>query len=837
MKHKTKVSGNTALSILLLIVFVLLLSLSISLVRTKLLQNTQDLGMSLAQSYGAEEEMHIASFRNFLNLGAQYVEELSQEEENSQAIQNWLSSYFSKLTVLLGGHVVDPYAVINGQIIAANPWSGDEEHDYQSSGWYQQALNAQGEIIFTDVYIDTITGEPVITASKRLGNGNDVLAMDIYPLSFHENHSSMTLPENCSLYVCDSSGTAIYSVNQWNLSQQALQSYTDFLIEGIRDGSLFAYDASVTDPQGVKRGVYYYQMSNGWLVILTVPLESVLIGDRNMTIYALVAMAILLFAILASMVVRDLIQNQKIQRAGNTIQILGDSFYAIYRVNYRDGTYETIKNSQDLEEILSTGGSYPFLLSTIQERVEPSTYQEFGTCFSLDSIRQRVAEKIPDYGGDYQRRFGNMYKWVNIRTLYNGELAPDEVILCFREVDAEKRQQLQHTIILQEALDTARKSTQAKTIFFSSMSHDMRTPLNAIIGLSELAQKSEGNWEKIRDYMKKIEFSGRQLLTLINDILEVSRLESGKSTLDMKKFNLKCCLEDNGSLFREQAIAEQKDFSMEFDLENPMVLGDPFKLGQIFNNLLSNAFKYSEPGAKIHVLVRQFAFQQHSKYQITVEDTGIGMSQQFLEHLFDPYTRETHFATHSTVGTGLGMPIVKSLVQQMSGEISVESTLGKGSKFVVTLPLTAIIEESESAAPLESSTTPEFHLSGKHILLAEDNELNMEIATDMLVMNGMEVLPACNGQEAVQIFSASAPYAIDAILMDMQMPVMDGCQAAKAIRELDRPDAKTIPILAVTANAFAEDIAKTSEAGMNGHISKPIDFTLLLRKLEELLQK
>lgn len=279
-------------------------------------------------------------------------------------------------------------------------------------------------------------------------------------------------------------------------------------------------------------------------------------------------------------------------------------------------------------------------------------------------------------------------------------------------------------------------------------------------------------------------------------------------------------MEDAAGIFRDQA--EHQDKHCRAGYRNETVVGDGFKIGQILNNLLSNALKYSNPGAEI----RQFDFQRHSKYQIVVEDTGIGMSEQFLEHLFASYSRETCFTSAATVGTGLGMPIVKSLVQQMSGEISVESTLGKGSKFTVTLPLEAVSVEEDSQEKKEDQSSP-FQLAGRKILLAEDNELNMEIATEILAMNGVE---------AVRIFQGAAPYSIDAILMDMQMPEMDGCEAARAIRGLDKPDAATVPIIAVTDNTFAEDIDKTTKAGMNGHISKPIDVELLYQALEKCIK-
>ena len=834
--RKISISSNTALSLLMLVLVAVLLTFSIFLVRTKLLENTQDLGMALAQSYAVEEEMHLDNFRQTINLAAEYVNEIDSEAGNSDEIQHWLSEYFAKLTALQGKSMVDPYVVIDGEIVAANPWDGDADYDYQTTDWYRNALEADGEVVFSDVYTDAITGEPVFTISKALARSGDVLAMDVYIRNQGLHNTAQALPEDSSYYLCDASGTMLYSVTQWDADEETLQAYLDFLMAGIQDGSLSAYDASFEDMEGVERGAYYSVMSNGWTVIMTIPIRDILLGDRSAAANVLAGVGLLLFGVLTAMVIRDLQQNKRIKKAGNTIRILSDSFYAVYRVNFREGTYEAIKMSRDLESQMPRTGGYDFLLATVKQVVESGTYQEFELSFSLESIRQRVSEHIADYGGDYRRRFGEIYKWVNIRTLYDEKLAPDEVILCFRDVDIEKRQQLQHTIILQEALEAAKKSTKAKSDFFSSMSHDMRTPLNAIIGFSQLAQNSQDDCQKMRDYMQKIEFSGRQLLALINDILELSKMEAGKNALNNKRFNLKQYVEEAAGIFHDQAERQGKAFTVDLDMHNEVVVGDEFKIGQILNNLLSNSLKYSNPGAEIRLEIRQFDFQRHSKYQIVVEDTGIGMSEHFLEHLFDPYARETSFTSASTVGTGLGMPIVKSLVQQMSGEISVESTLGKGSKFTVTLPLEAVSGEESTEERREPKKSAAFQLAGRKILLAEDNELNMEIATEILDMSGVEVLQAVNGAEAVRIFQGAAPYSIDAILMDMQMPEMDGCEAARAIRALDKPDAATVPIIAVTANAFAEDIDKTTKAGMNGHISKPIDVALLYQALEKCIK-
>ena len=312
-------------------------------------------------------------------------------------------------------------------------------------------------------------------------------------------------------------------------------------------------------------------------------------------------------------------------------------------------------------------------------------------------------------------------------------------------------------------------------------------------------------------------------------------MEAGKNNLDQRELDLGQLLTNIADIFRDQAQEEEKTLEVSLDFRESNVVGDEKKISQIVNNLLSNAVKYSNPGDTIRLEARQFDFQEHSKYQIVVEDTGIGMSPSFLEHLFDPYSRETAFSSHPTVGTGLGMAIVKSLVQQMSGEISVDSTLGKGSRFTVTLPLKTI-RKQETAKPGEPELEAvPFEWTKRRVLLAEDNALNREIAAEILRQLGAQVLTAVNGAEAVRIFRAEAPYSIDVILMDMQMPEMDGCQAAAAIRRLDRPDAAGIPMIAVTANAFAEDIDRTTKAGMNDHISKPIDPAILRKTMEKLM--
>ena len=835
-RKASRLQGNLLNGLLLLFVALLLVA-AIFLVRTKLLQNAQDLGMALVHSYAVEEEMNISSLETSLNLTSHSIDEVLEQGGDSAAIQNWVKEYLTKITATIGEDLVDLYAVIDGEILAVNPWDGDTIYPYQQTDWYQRAVQAGGTAVRGEAYLDAITGEKVFTISKGLAREGDVLAMDVHIQNKSMHNTAQALPDNCSYFLLDASGQLIYSSTKWDIQPSTLQSYIDYVRVGIEDGSLLAYDAFVQDLEGVSRGVYYQTMRNGWTVILTIPTMHILMGDQNTLIDILAVVALVLFLMLAYITIREALRSRSMKKADDTAHMLGDSFYAIYRVYLRDGSYEGIKIYEDLQGKVPKKGSYGQLIETMRPLVKPSTYRAFEESFSLENIQKRIRQGVEDYGGDYQRLFGDKYRWVNIRTLYDQEVDPNVVILCFRNVDEEKRREMQTILLLQDALEAAQRSTKAKSEFFSGMSHDMRTPLNAIIGCCDLAQKSReaGNAAKAEEYLKKIHFAANQLLELINDILEMSKMEAGKQNLDLREINLEEILQKTADLFRDKILEDGKTLEVLLDIRDTRVLGDERKLIQILNNLLSNAVKYSNKGASIRLMARQFAVQPHSKYQIVVEDTGIGMSPEFLERLFDPYSRETTFTARATVGTGLGMSIVKSLVQQLNGEISVDSKLGEGSRFTVTIPMEPVERNSRATAARPQGLGTFFDWSKRTVLVAEDNEINLEIASALIEQLGAHVLTAKNGQEAVQAFEASAPFAIDAILMDMRMPVMDGCQAASAIRALNRTDASTVPIVAATANVLAEDIAQTTQAGMNDHISKPIQAALLQKTLQALI--
>lgn len=839
IKKKRKIALSVKLNIALILSFCVLIGWGIYLVRDKLLRNAYEMGNQLAQSYADEEENRISMYRLMMNLGAVYINEKIEQGASHQELREWMEQYSSNISSVLHAAIIDPFAVIDGEIIGAFSWEGDADYNYAGTEWYQNALDGEGHIIFTNAYEDAITGKQLVTMAVKLNEKADVLAFDILLENFHVHKNKASMPDRSSYFLFDGAGKLIYLSSRLDMDSPESRDYIERLVREIEGGGMDSHQASIRDMEGVKRGVYYYAMDNGWISVITIPLQNILQDDWDGAVVLLTVICLALIVTMAAAMVRTYLGERKMKHTYDTLQILGDTFYAIYRINYETGTYETVKSSDDVREALGESGDYGYFLNVLRECVSEKTYEEFAQSFSLENIRKLVGKKIYEYGGDYPRRFGNDYKWVSIKIIYNQALNLNEVIMCFRENDMEKRRQLQQHTLLENALSSAKQTAQKKNTFFSNVSHDMRTPLNAIIGLAELARKSEGDMDKVMDYVEKIQQAGQQMLTLVNDILDMARIERGEgSSMEYAPVNLKKCVEDCAAMFEPQVKREGKILKVLDDVEYPVAYCDVFRMNQILNNLISNAVKYSVRGAEITVELRITARQgKKCKYQFIVSDTGIGMSSEFLEKIFEPFARETVFSPIKISGTGLGMPIVKSLVQQMSGEISVQSQLGKGSTFTITLPL-LIAEEGELKEAAKDQVQDEvFSLEGRRILVAEDNAINMEIVTETLSMMGAEVIQAWNGREAAETFRSMEAGTVDAILMDMQMPEMDGCAACREIRKMERSDAKTVPIIAVTANAFAEDIARTTEAGMNGHIAKPIDFRLLIQLLETAMKK
>ena len=388
----------------------------------------------------------------------------------------------------------------------------------------------------------------------------------------------------------------------------------------------------------------------------------------------------------------------------------------------------------------------------------------------------------------------------------------------------------QTTLAVEAALEVAEKASKAKTDFLSNMSHDIRTPMNAIIGITTLMKNELHQPEKLAEHLGKLETSGRLLLGIINDILDMSRIESGKTTLNIEKTNLPQQVSQLDSIIRQQASQRRQTFTVENHVQHENVLADPNRLNQVLMNILSNAVKYTPQGGHIRLDVEELTHTEHyAKYRFVVQDDGIGMSEAYQKTLFEPFTREEKSGTNRVQGTGLGMAITKSIVDLMGGTIHVESAPGKGSRFevVLELPIDAEADKVQTASALPEEDEAVSPLSGMKFLCAEDNAINAEILEMLLETKGASCTICSNGQEIVDAFASVRPGEYDMILMDVQMPVMDGLEATRRIRNGENPLGRTIPILAMTANAFLEDMQKSKEAGMDEHLSKPVDISAL----------
>ncbi len=385
-----------------------------------------------------------------------------------------------------------------------------------------------------------------------------------------------------------------------------------------------------------------------------------------------------------------------------------------------------------------------------------------------------------------------------------------------------------------ELLDRVRQANSAKSEFLSHMSHDLRTPINGILGMLAILEKSQNDPELQRECRQKIHVSAEHLLSFVNDVLQISKLESGRPAAVEEPFDLRAVLEDCITIL--SSMAEERGIRLELEtsgIQHSRMIGNPLHLKQILMNVIDNSLKYNRPHGAVFVRAKETAFQDGiANCHFIIEDTGIGIGEDFKEHIFEPFTQEHQDARTNYNGVGRGMSIVKKLVDQMKGTVEVSSQIGKGSVVRISLPIQ--VDQAWNTHPVEEDQDVPDNISGMHVLLVEDNAINCEIVEFMLLDAGAEVVTANDGKAAVDTFEASAPGTFDCILMDLMMPVMSGYEAARVIRTLDRTDAGSVPIIALSANAFEEDVALAKDAGMNEHLAKPVDIRKMLHAMSQL---
>ncbi len=721
-------------------------------------------------------------------------------------------------------------------------------------------IGTEGEILAP--YISENSGKRVIAIAYRVPFQDGVsgtLIREIDVNSLNDAFSVGFLRNRGHSYLIDKNGDILFrstttrgnktSGNIFTILENETENEkttVDEIADMVRDGS----SAWTVLSYNSENNLYYFSpvQSTDWYLV-SVVLEDVLNVQTQhilMRTFILVLIILLGFAALIGLLLYREHQNLKLLESENSsekqmlIESNSEVKTIILAVNPEKDTYKLLSIAADEERMQTvTEAKFSALVAAFSNAVDAQYREEYQKRFGLQNLKKVMQQQKNEYYEFMAEQNGETH-WIGAEAVVvHPENQDSMIVYSERIMDVAKKEEEENRRVLQNALDMAEQANHAKTTFLNSMSHDIRTPMNAIIGFTALATAHIDDTALVKDYLRKIATSGDHLLSLINDILDMSRIESGSMKIEEAQVHLPTLLQEIKTIVQPDIEAKQMSFLIDTgEIKNEEILCDKLHFSQVMLNLLSNAVKYTPAAGKIEIHVRQKVSVRpdYACYEFHVKDNGIGMSEEFQKHVFESFTREQTQTVSGIQGSGLGMAITKNILDMMGGTISVHSETNVGTAFIVTLQFKIAAETGKAVVQEEDNVSgATIDLKGRKVLLAEDNELNREIATAILEDIGVAVSCVSNGIEVVDEIAHSVPGQYDLILMDIQMPLMDGYTATREIRTLDNPEIADIPIIALTANAFDSDKKKALKTGMNGYVAKPISTEKLMEAMREAL--
>ena len=569
------------------------------------------------------------------------------------------------------------------------------------------------------------------------------------------------------------------------------------------------------------------------------PMMSAFSQSINVMVYTLFIVVAFWLTMLVLNQKSDNAHIMEINKQNSIIGAISEIYSTTVLVDFKSNNLKVLKAPEKISNVFGkTDNDYDVFLNICDLYIDEE-YREGHRAFIDISTMQERLKDMENLSFTYKDIYSTWYQTFIIPREKDAEGNAVSAVLATRDVTEQIEKEHEYNDKLIKSAEEANKANIAKTDFLRRMSHDVRTPINGIRGMLEIANHFPNDMEKQAECRKKIWSASGYLLDLVNDILDMSKLESGEITLENVPFNYNSVVNDVVSMTKVQANERDVTFDVidNGSIENPNIIGSPLHLRRIYMNIVSNAVKYTPAKGSVILCTREIKISPNrSEYEFICYDTGIGMSKEFQKHMFEPFTQENSDVRTSYKGTGLGLAITKSLVEKMGGSISVSSEKGRGTTFSVKIPFEINKNAKEDDNSLQTAQESDL-IKGVKVLLVEDNDLNMEIAEFILENEGAIVTKAWNGQQAVDIFRESKPGDIDVILMDLMMPELNGIQATKLIRSMNRADASTIPIIAMTANAFKEDMEMSREAGMNEHLAKPLDSQKIITTIAKYIKK